>query len=351
MKLKSIRYIVVSLVALFAAVGAVNAVGVFYYDSAANQFVLDGSLKISDPGSFKLLLRELNSTDDSNLYINGRKDVQIRLDADNSDSLSKFNINNGANGTVFKVDELGKINTGIPTVLDSDTRVNGMLTVTGSGFFNALTSTGAASLGSLTTGAATVNSLRSGSAINVPGVTFTQNDGTLYYPGTDNVMNTSRFFRSSGDFGKGRGVEGIFYWGTSARTNAYNYMALSDNGDLHIRGDLYTGSAEGGTKMTGGAGGGGTLACTTLPHGKGSVATQQSGACSDGTTDRGTLVSFECRAYGNASASDLNTAYLGFTASGQYYYNYPGAVNGNAVTCSGRPNIQTEVATTCCKIQ
>lgn len=116
MKLNKIRYIVVSLIAMFAVVGAVNAVGVFYYDSAANQFVLDGSLKISDPGSFKLLLRELNSTDDSHLYINGRKDVQIRLDADNNDA-SKFKINNGVNGEVFSVDEGGNtVNTGNLTV-------------------------------------------------------------------------------------------------------------------------------------------------------------------------------------------------------------------------------------------
>lgn len=142
MKLNNLRYVVVSLIALFAVVASVNAVGVFYYDAAANQFVLDGSLKISDPGSFKLLLRELNSTDDSHLYINGRKDVQIRIDADNTES-STFKINNGGpNATVFSVDESGKINTGIPTVIDSNTTVNGTLTTTGAATFASLTSTG-----------------------------------------------------------------------------------------------------------------------------------------------------------------------------------------------------------------
>jgi len=55
---------------------------------------------------------KFNQTTLSYFFIDSNKGIQLRLDADNNDS-SSFNINNGANTTIWSVDETGTLNTGI----------------------------------------------------------------------------------------------------------------------------------------------------------------------------------------------------------------------------------------------
>lgn len=269
MKLNSIRYVVVSLVALFAVVGAVNAVGVFYYDAAANQFVLDGSLKISDPGSFKLLLRELNSTDNSELYINGRKDVQIRLDADN-DNTSEFRLNNGVNTEVFSVDEIGKINDGRASVFGGGATFAGNAVVNG-----ALTATGAVSLGGNTT---------IGGHILLGGNGDLGNNGGNY--GTPIVImpfGGTIAWGNGWQFGDTNSANGFWFWGDSGSFK----MTLTHGGDLSPN-RLCLGGVCNATWPTGGTGTadgnsfGGMFAVTSTSFTPGTNA--QYAGCASGTS-------------------------------------------------------------------
>lgn len=271
MKINSLRYIVTSIIAIFVTVGVVNATGVFYFDSTSNQFVLQGNLKILEPGDFKLLLSELNSTDDSDLYINGKKDIQLRFGMDGT-ATTKFKINNGDNTEVLNITDNGEFKVG------TNVTVNPGVTLSANG--NVQVASTSAIMGSSTL---TLQADNVGQKVimNAGSVLFPQVDGTgnniyfsngvignvenlfitnitastlnagggavtigtnlhMYDPanitwtGADNVINTAVF---------GHSLSGFVWrtWQPVAR------MRLDANGDLVIAGDLFT-SASGTVK-------------------------------------------------------------------------------------------------------
>lgn len=189
------------------------------YNSSTDALILVGNLTAS---GVTLSGTTLSGTDASNFYINGNGDAQIRIDSDNNGA-NIFKINNGANSTVFQLDETGNVTTTGRLIVGSTVSTTGIKITDGN-----------QAAGRVLTSAA---------------------DGTASWQvaagggGTPGGANTQVQFNNNGSFGGDPGltyssstdsltVQGMTMFGSNALNLASNENLLYGNIDSASQGNL-----------------------------------------------------------------------------------------------------------------
>lgn len=234
----ALRSIMITVVAVLLTVGIANASGVFLYDSAKDEFVINGNLRVANPATFDLFTKSVNSTSDAPFYINSNDKMQFRIGKDTAVGSYKFNVLNKDGKSLLQVDNSGNVRTPDETITSSIQNI-GLATISSKGS-NVLISNTRGNLSlAPNSGTTTVtgNLVLNGRLIGNGGIfaggwgrSANLNEGSAFV--WDDTNNSPAYLFGHTN-GAGAGQDG-FYW----RNASTILMSLLDGGDLKVTGTV-----------------------------------------------------------------------------------------------------------------
>lgn len=223
MKKRIINLSLTCLIGLLMAVGVARASGIFYFDSAKTELVVNSNLRVNNTANANIFLKQLDSPIGEALNITALQDLQLRVGKDSSAAPSTFNfaLNDNLNNQIFRIGNSGNLeisgnNDRLGSLfIDSAATTLGLKSIGELGL-SAADSTGAGGKGQI---------IFNGNLINVG----TWSNAIDQIEGNGFAWNNANLFGHRAD-----GLAG-FYW-----ANGTNSTILDGDGNLHLLGDLYS---------------------------------------------------------------------------------------------------------------